>query len=252
MEYLTKELIQKSIEEGLIIHKFISPEEVRANKDGSYTFLMSKEIQDRDGTIVKLGAGMNIREYNKNPIVLWMHKMTPAHREDYNEDNIIGKGKAYMEGGELYNKVIFESVETTGNTRAEKIVKKINFGSLKGCSMGFRALSGSMGSKDVEGEDPSKFYIRDWVLYEMSIVTVPSNPATLVRMEEEPTPPTEKTPDLQEEKVLEEAPEDIQEEKVLEEAPEDIQEEKQGDEGTPEFTRLARAKRNLLTHKFKN
>lgn len=156
----------------------------RIDEEGNYEFTMSDEIMDRHGTIVKLGKGANIKEYQKNPILLWMHQANGGFfGEDYNPDNVIGYTKTFIKDGKLKAVPFFEGLESTGNELAEKIKKKIDFGSLRGLSIGFIPLSGSMGTKELE-EDENVFYIRDWTLIENSIVTIPSNPNGLIEITE--------------------------------------------------------------------
>lgn len=137
-------------------------------------FTMSDEILDRHETVVKLD-GVNLENYKKNPIILWMHQSSSNGFQDYNEDNVLGYGEPYFEEGKLKVKIHFESEETTGNVKADKIKRKINFGSLRMGSIGFIPKSGGYGNEK-SGEDPEMFYIRELDLLEYSIVAIPSNP----------------------------------------------------------------------------
>lgn len=163
-----------------VIRSFIPITERAKVNDTVYDFAMSDEIIDRHGTVVKLGGGANIEQYKTNPVVLWMHESSKGmFSESYNPDLILGYGEPFFKNGKLMNKIHFESESTTGNTLAEKVVKKIEFGSIRAGSIGFIPISGSYGEKDM-GEDEEIFYIRDWTLLEYSIVTIPSNPNALV------------------------------------------------------------------------
>jgi hypothetical protein len=144
------------------------------------TFIMSAEIRDRDGDIVKLNSG-NFEQYNRNPIIAWMHVTRSA-----DPDFIIGHGKAFMRDGKAYNTITFEPA--TINPLAGKIAEKIKFGSIRAGSIGFLAHDGRYGDKSV-GEDPDTFYITDWELLEFSIVSIPSNSEAMLvsSMEIEPT-----------------------------------------------------------------
>jgi len=142
------------------------------------TMIMSTEIMDRDGEIIKLSGG-NVDNYNKNPIIAWSHETRRSWMDllPFDPDNIIGKGFAYMDGSLLMNDIEFEPKEI--NPLAWKIESKIAFGSLNAGSIGFIPYEGSYGENQ-KGEDPNIFYIRKWELLEYSIVPIPSNPAALI------------------------------------------------------------------------
>lgn len=143
----------------------------------AYVFTMSDEVVDRHGTIVKLDK-VALKSYNDNPVVLWMHEKSKGMFDStsYDPDNVLGYGYAYFEDGKLKNRITFEPKEL--NEKADKIKRKIDFGSIRGGSIGFIPYSGSYG--DVErGEDEDVYYIREWELLEYSIVTIPSNPNAL-------------------------------------------------------------------------
>ena len=151
----------------------------RESDDMGIVFTMSDEVEDRHGTIVKLDK-VSLDNYRKNPIILWMHQSSAGHSQnDYNEDNVIGYGEPYFEDGKLKVRINFESEETTGNKKADKIRKKIEFGSLRMGSIGFIPSAGDFGKED-KGENPDIFYIREWELLEYSIVAIPSNPNAAV------------------------------------------------------------------------
>lgn len=148
--------------------------DIKSSDDKIKSFIISNETKDRDGEVMKM-SGARIENYNKNPVVLWMHEVRrgPYDAGSYDPDNVIGKGKAKFEGGQLVNDIEFEPVEL--NEKADKIRKKIEFGSLSMTSIGFYPLDGHKGDK-TKGEDNNAFYITDWELLEHSIVVVPANP----------------------------------------------------------------------------
>jgi hypothetical protein len=155
------------------------------NEDGLFrrTFIMSTEIKDRDGDLVKLSSG-RIDRYNANPIIAWQHKTYEA-----NPDFIIGYGHAFYQDGKLLNTITFEPQEI--NPLAAKLTQKMEFGSLRAGSMGFIGLEGSYGSKSAK-EDPDTFYIREWELLEFSVVTIPAHPEALVIASAENAPQMQK------------------------------------------------------------
>lgn len=165
--------------DGLSVSAFIGSQVKERKEVGqTKTFIMSMEIKDRDGDVVKLSGG-NIDYYNQNPIVAWSHETRRSYMDlmPYNPDNIIGKGKAYFDGAKLMNDIEFEPKEI--NPLAWKIESKIAFGSINAGSIGFMPFDGHMGNKE-RGEDSNTFYITDWELLEYSIVPIPSNRAALI------------------------------------------------------------------------
>ena len=159
---------------------FMTIKERSVNEDGTIDFRMSTEIEDRHGTIVKLSEGANIKEYNSNPVVLWMHESSKGmfDSKSYDPDNVLGYGQPYFKNGDLMNRIKFEPKEL--NEKADKVRRKIEFGSLRASSIGFIPLTGSYGEKSNPEEQEEIFYIRDWTLLEHSIVVIPSNPEALV------------------------------------------------------------------------
>lgn len=144
-------------------------------------FTISTEARDRHGTIIRIGA-WNITNYNKNGVVAYQHKTSSSWwtDADFNPDNIIGKGKAWIdkESKALMGEAEFEPAEI--NPLADKIYQKIQFGTLKAVSVGFIARKGHMGLQK-DGEDTGTFYFDDVELLEFSVVNIPSNPEALKR-----------------------------------------------------------------------
>lgn len=143
--------------------------------DDTYEFVISDESVDRHGTVI-LASAWNVENYNRNGIVAYMHD---AHNRN-DVDKIIGKGSVRQEGGQLIGTIEFESVELTGNELADKIRRKIDFGSLSATSVGFIPKSGHWGDEE-RSEDPDIYYFDDVELIEFSIVNIPSNPNAVKR-----------------------------------------------------------------------
>jgi len=209
----------------------VSVEMVRAAKgDDDMVFIMSEEVRDSHGTIIKLDQGADLSRYEKNPVLIWMHKTRASMFDgDYNEDNVLGYTKTYFEDGKLKCKPFFESVETTGNLRAEKVKKKIKFGSLSALSIGIRVYAGSMGVEE-KGEDKNTYYIREWELRENSIVVLGSNANAVVEKRGTVTPEETDGPTIKDNK----------------------DETRSSDENPPYRNSLKRAKRKLVINKFLN
>lgn len=138
--------------------------EIRKSEDGKYRFQLSDESVDRHGTVIRFDA-WDFTNYEKNPIVLYMHE---GHTN--NPDYVIGKGVVTKDNGAIFVDVDFEP----DNELAQKIQKKVDFGSLRSTSVGFLPKSGHWGEKD-RGEDQDVYYFDSVELLEASIVNIPSN-----------------------------------------------------------------------------
>lgn len=140
--------------------------------DRTFRFVISDESKDRYGTVIKL-SGWDLSNYEKNGIVAYQHDASSQ-----NPDMIVGKGKAWIENGFLMGEVEFEPEGM--NDVADKLVKKIEFGSIKATSVGFNPSEWSRGVKE-NLEDPETLYFRKQDLLEWSIVTIPANPNAIVQ-----------------------------------------------------------------------
>lgn len=169
----------------------------KAEKSGerTYKFIISDESVDRHGTVIKM-SGWDLTNYEKNGIVAYQHN---TFSDD--PDMIVGKGRAWIEDDTLYGEVEFEPEGT--NPIADKLVKKLEFGSIRATSVGFNPSEWSRGIKEKE-EDTNILYFRKQELLEWSIVNVPSNPNAVstksieefVRLAAEDEITTELTEDL--------------------------------------------------------
>ena len=136
------------------------------------TFVISTESRDSHGSVIRISA-WDLNRFKKNGVVHYQHSMHST-----NPDDVIGIGKAWVEGKELIGEVEFEPAEI--NELAEKIYKKVKFGSLTATSVGFFAKSGHWGDEK-KAEDPDIFYFEKVELIEFSIVHVPANADTVKR-----------------------------------------------------------------------
>lgn len=144
----------------------------------SVVFVISDEQEDRHGTIFKLD-GWEIDEYMRNPVVCYNHR-----KSDPNPDTIIGTSRVWKEGGQLLARVTFETPDI--NPLAEKVLRKIEAGTLKGASVGFYPHEYRRGIEE-NGEKKDVVYFTRQSLLEWSVVSVPSNPNTLIRSSEDLT-----------------------------------------------------------------
>ncbi len=135
--------------------------------DRTFRFVISDETVDRYGTSIKV-TGWKLDNYAKNGIVAYQHNTFSD-----NPDMIVGKGRAWTEGTTLMGEVEFEPAGQ--NPIADKLVDKLNFGSINATSVGFNPELWSAGVR-ADGEDEKVLYFRSQDLLEWSIVNIPANP----------------------------------------------------------------------------
>ena len=164
-------------------HKFHF--EKRVSQDVEETreidFIISDESRDRHGDVVPTKA-WNLDNFNKNGIVGYQHNVYGAGMcEGPDPDDVIASGKAFTENtknsssGLLIGRTKFEPADI--NEKAEKIFRKVLFGSLKATSVGFvETAKGHFGDGDESerGETPT-YYFNQVDLIEYSIVNIPAN-----------------------------------------------------------------------------
>ena len=144
-------------------------------------FVISDESKDRHGSIIKM-SGWNLDNFNNNGIVGYQHNVYGGDMCNAPDpDQVIGRGEAFVEGMQLIGRVTFETEDI--NPLAEKIFKKIKFGTLRATSVGFMATSkGYYGEGDEsEGGKNETYYYDGQELVEFSIVNIPSNKNALKR-----------------------------------------------------------------------
>ncbi len=123
--------------------------------------------------------GWDLSNYQRNGIVGYQHDVYGG--DNTNPDSVIGIGTAEVRGDKLIGKVTFEPEDI--NPLAEKIFRKVQFGTLKATSVGFNPLEEGEWREVREGEGEVYHYgKRD--LLEWSIVNIPSNPSATRSIEE--------------------------------------------------------------------
>ena len=152
---------------------------IRLEEEGRrLTFVASDGTRDSEGTVLNID-GWNLDRFNKNGIIGYQHKVYGSWSDTENPDNVIGKGRAYIDGDKLMVDVDFEPAEI--NPLAEKVYQKLLFGSLKGVSVGFIPIGKGHWGEGVEaltGENPTYYYAGQELL-EVSVVNIPANPNAL-------------------------------------------------------------------------
>lgn len=147
-------------------------------------FVISSAQRDRHGTVLN-PDGWKIDNYLRNPIVGLMHEVYGGWNEP-DIDNVVGKNVKIDFEGENDQKVMigdtmFEPAEI--NPQAERVFRKVLFGSLNAVSVGFDPIGqGRWGvaTEAIDGENPT-YYFSGQELYEYSIVMIPSNPGATKR-----------------------------------------------------------------------
>ena len=137
-------------------------------------FVISNETKDRHGTVLNIN-GWKLDNYRANPIVGYQHNVYGDLCSPPNPDDVIGKtNKLWIEDGQLIASVTFEPADL--NPQAEKIFRKIQFGTLSMASVGFIPLKGWRQEKDAKGNIIAE-HSDEQELLEWSVVNIPSNPS---------------------------------------------------------------------------
>lgn len=139
-------------------------------------FVLSTFTKDRHGTVLNQD-NWQLDNYRKNPIVAYQHMLSGGLCTDPNPDNIIGKSLSIgIENRQLVAVAQFE--EAAVNPLAEKIFRKILFGSLNRTSVGFLEVGeGKYGDgEEAQEGDNETYYFGGQELLEWSVVNIPSNP----------------------------------------------------------------------------
>lgn len=189
-----------------------SAEEEESGKGRKFTFVASDATRDSSGTVLNQ-SGWSLDRFNANPVIGYQHKVYGGFSDSDNPDNVIGKGRAYVKDGKL---MVDVELEPEGdNPLADKVCKKLHFGSLGAVSVGFTPTGTSrwgVGEEAVDGSTPT-LYFEGQELLEVSVVNIPANPNALRKGveagedddddEEEKKPAEDEEKDFDEEKPKE-------------------------------------------------
>lgn len=143
-------------------------------------FILSTFTRDRHGTVLNQD-NWKLENYRKNPLVGYQHNLSGGLFKAPDPDYIIGKDlNPHIEGTGstklLAGLVQFEPASI--NPMAEKIFRKVLFGSLSQSSVAFLEVGqGKYGEgKEARGREAETYYFEGQELLEWSIVNIPSNP----------------------------------------------------------------------------
>ena len=146
-------------------------------------FVASDSSVDSYGTVLPVDK-WDLTRYQNNGIVGYMHDVYgDSWTKSADPDDVIGKGVAFIEDEKLIVRIAFEPKEL--NEKADKIFRKLQFGSLHAVSVGFRATAKGHKGDEERGEDPNVYYYGGQELLEVSVVNIPSNANALKRSIEE-------------------------------------------------------------------
>lgn len=146
----------------------------KTEEDRTIEFVFSTAAKDRHRTVLNQ-SGWDLDSFNRNGIAGYMHDVYGDGTKP-DPDDIIGRASAWVEGPYLKGNITFEPANL--NEKADKIYRKIQFGSLNAVSVGFiEKGKGRMGTE--EGEDTEAYYFEGQELIEISVVNIPSNPEAL-------------------------------------------------------------------------
>ena len=171
--------------EEKILRRWQDTPEIRKIDEESRTveFVASDNSVDTYGTVIPVDK-WDLTRFANNGVIGYMHDVYGnSWTKSPDPDDVIGKGVAFIEDEKLIVRITFEPKEL--NEKADKIFRKLQFGSLHAVSVGFRATKkGHMGDEE-RGEDPKVYYYAGQELLEVSVVNIPSNANALKRSIEE-------------------------------------------------------------------
>jgi hypothetical protein len=144
-------------------------------------FIINVDVKDRHKDILNYDK-WGLDNYNANPIVGYQHNVYGDNMcVPPNPDDVLGKGHAELDTFKgkriLVSDVTFEPKEI--NPVAEKVFRKVLFGSLKAASVGILPVGGEIRTEYIKDEKGSVIdYTKYWPgqeLLEWSIVNIPAN-----------------------------------------------------------------------------
>jgi len=147
----------------------------KAEESRTIPFVVSTNTRDRHHTVTN-SAGWKLDNYRKNPIVGYMHAPADGFISP-DPDYVIGHDlDSKVEGRNLSGLLKFDPADI--NLLAERIFRKVLFGSMRACSAYFLELGiGKYGTgEEAKGREKETYYYSGQELLEWSIVNIPSNP----------------------------------------------------------------------------
>jgi hypothetical protein len=124
-----------------------------------------------------MAGGGKIDNYQKNPLVLWMHRRPAVWKDDNNADDIFPIGLAYnlrMDNGKWLADIEFDNADPFAQKIEQKVAKDI----IRMASPGIIPLTWSEDQKYLLPGQKSATLL-EWELLEISIVDIGSQPTAL-------------------------------------------------------------------------
>lgn len=154
--------------------------DVRAfdEEERSFNVVASTDTIDGHGDIVE--QSFDLKRYKKNSVVLWQHNAFGTFDGSRAEDFLpIGRSEnVKVEGGKLTAKIFI--VKGDGpDSITEKIWRRVQQGVLRAVSIGFRP--GKVTEEQNLKTGKKQLRLADNELFEISIVTIPSNPDAVAK-----------------------------------------------------------------------
>lgn len=138
-------------------------------EEKKHTFVIHDESLNSYGFYM-VTAGAEIKQFKKNPIMLWNHNRPSSWRGSTNDVLPIGHWENIrIEGTQIFADAVFDSDDFS-----QKIAKKVEEGTLRMASVGARIITESTDTKYIK---PGQRYatVLKWKLREASIVDIGAN-----------------------------------------------------------------------------
>lgn len=135
-------------------------------------FIISTARKDGHNSVIPIES-WDFEDFNKAGAFYYQHQTGAGMFTDANPDYALGPASVYVEDKKLIGAGKFESEDI--NELAAKIMKKVDYGTLKCTSVGF-IQNGYHWGDEKRMEDPTVLYFDSVTLKEFSIVHIPSNP----------------------------------------------------------------------------
>ena len=159
-----------------ILRRQISGLQLRAKDEEQrmVEFVASTNSVDSYGTVLPVDK-WDLSRYEKNGVIGYQHDIYWSD----DPDNVIGRGEAFVDGDALVVRIFFEPADI--NPKAEKVFRKVLFGSINAVSVGFNPTAPGHWGDERKGENSDVYYFDGQELLEVSVVNVPSNPDAVKR-----------------------------------------------------------------------
>jgi len=160
----------------------------KTSDDYDASFIASTPMADRGATTVPQ-ENWKLDNFNKNPIIGYMHNVWGSFFGEDHPDSVIGKGHAFINGdGNLQLDVKFDDSTSDSGSRNEvalKVKAKVESGFLSAVSVGFTEDTEGKyvdsDGKNVKNPDEDSLYqYGELELMEVSCVNLPMNAEALV------------------------------------------------------------------------